>query len=495
MHDLKHWQSKIADRRKQSSFDDFLMEIVSWVPMNFYRNNGHISRYPASDRINVVWLKEFQKNRDNNIDHALEYNPELSFFQQFQKLMLDVPQASLVHFGNCNNSDFSDTVVDSSNCYMSSSVTIDVDTVLYSFWVRVHSKSVLNSVYIAVNNENIYFSRCVLSSFNIFYSAFLNNCNNIWFSSNLTGCSECILSDNLLNQKYCIKNKQYEKQEYFEKKAEILKDKQRFSAYYSQTEKQGNNYNSTDVSGHFISDSENIENGIFAYSTKNGKNLVFAWSPEGCENMYDYFAGWSMGTHDSYGVAISGGNSYVYCSLSIWFSNNIFYCYDLVTCSYCIGCVWLQNKQYCIFNKQYSKEDWYELADKIFGTMDEQSVLGDFFPGEINPFYFNDSVASLYKDFDKDEILEKWYMWRDEEIKVDIPEWVDVIKTNDLEKYQWYSPDGEWRINPEILKKVIVDEKWDYYRIVKMEYDFLVKHWLPLPEIHWMDRMKLNFWA
>ncbi|MDC0506216.1 hypothetical protein OAN96_01325, partial [Candidatus Gracilibacteria bacterium] len=247
------------------------------------------------------------------------------------------------------------------------------------------------------------------------------------------------------------------------------------------------------VSGHFISDSENIEDGIFAYSTKNGKNLVFAGSPEGCENMYDYFAGGSMGTHDSYGVAISGGNSYIYCSLSIGFSNNIFYSYDLVTCSYCIGCVGLQNKQYCIFNKQYSKEDWYKIADEIFSTMNTDGVLGDFFPGDINPFYFNDSVASLYKDFDKDEIIAKGYMWRSDEIKVDIPDGADVVKTSDLAKFQGFSPDGEWRINPEILNKVIVDEKGDYYKIVQTEYDFLVKHSLPLPELHWMDRMKLNF--
>jgi len=39
---------------------------------------------------------------------------------------------------------------------------------------------------------------------------------------------------------------------------------------------------------------------------------------------------------------------------------------------------------------------------------------------------------------------------------------------------------------------VIVDEKGDYYRIVQIEYDFLMKHSLPLPEIHWMDRMELN---
>lgn len=51
----------------------------------------------------------------------------------------------------------------------------------------------------------------------------------------------------------------------------------------------------------------------------------------------------------------------------------------------------------------------------------------------------------------------------------------------------------EQYINPSILDKIIVDEEWNYYRIVKMEYDFLLKHGLPLPRKHRLERMKENF--
>ena len=133
------------------------------------------------------------------------------------------------------------------------------------------------------------------------------------------------------------------------------------------------------------------------------------------------------------------------------------------------------------------------MADKIFSQMEKEWTLWDFFPWELNPFYFNDTMAKIFWWFTKEEVIKEWYMWRNEEIKVDIPEWSDVILTSELDKYQWYDKDWNWKINPEVLKKVIKDKKWNYYRIVKMEYDFLVKHSLPLPEIHWMDRMKLNF--
>jgi len=37
----------------------------------------------------------------------------------------------------------------------------------------------------------------------------------------------------------------------------------------------------------------------------------------------------------------------------------------LVSCSDCFGCVGLTHKQYCIFNKQYSKEDYLKEIEKL----------------------------------------------------------------------------------------------------------------------------------
>ena len=134
--------------------------------------------------------------------------------------------------------------------------------------------------------------------------------------------------------------------------------------------------------------------------------------------------------------------------------------------------------------------------------METDGILWEFFPGSVNPFYFNDTMASLLWDFKREEIQSDGYLWRDEKIKVDIPEWSDVIyatpdvgneNIRSLQDFQWYDDDWNWHINPEILKKVIKDNSWNYYRIVKMEYDFLMKHSLPLPDIHWIDRIKVNF--
>ena len=112
----------------------------------------------------------------------------------------------------------------------------------------------------------------------------------------------------------------------------------------------------------------------------------------------------------------------------------------------------------------------------------------------MNPFYFNDTAAYLMDDsFTKEEVTKDWYLRRDEDIKVDIPTTAEVIEAKDLNNFQRFNFKWEREINPDILKKVIKDEKWNCYRIVPMELDFLQKHGLPLPEIHWLERIKLGF--
>jgi len=95
--------------------------------------------------------------------------------------------------------------------------------------------------------------------------------------------------------------------------------------------------------------------------------------------------------------------------------------------------------------------------------------------------------------FTKEEVEKDGYMRRDAEIKTDIPAWADVITIQDLDLFQWFNDKGKREIYPEIMQKVIKDDKGNFYRIVKIEYDFLMKYGLPIPEIHWLERIRLWF--
>ncbi len=477
MSNISYYEKLIQEKRKTTPFRDFVREIWSWSSVHYYKSSGNVSVFPDTDRIWwVVDIEEFSRLRDNL--PCYEYTG--NFFGDLASLQKITPLPCVRQYGTYSNSIYSDTNANVENCFLVRCSTW-CKNIGYSFVVKKTS-DVWNSVKIQNGEGNIYASYSVDNWSNIFYSRCIENSSNIWFSSNLTNCYECILSDNLENKSYVIKNIAYSQEDYLSKKKEILDLKSHFPYFCSRvTWTKYKNINS-----------ENIENIIGGTHILNGRNGIIVWSPIGTRNIYDALGTWTL--WDYYACADSGVNSeYIYCSVAIVQSSRIFYSQFLENCSFCIGCIWLKNKSYCILNKQYSKEEWEVKVCEIFASMEADGTLGSFFPASMCPFYFNDTLAYLIDDtFTKEEVEAEWYLWRDEPIKVDIPEWLEIVNSSELDRFQGFREE-KWHIDPSILKKGIVDERWNYYRIVKMEYDFLMKHGLPLPTTHWLDRIKMGF--
>jgi hypothetical protein len=490
---IQIWEDKIKEKRKKTPWKKFVREIVSWCNMVFQKNNWLISKYPSTDRIKISPMKQFNENNDNLVKLWVNYDENKSLLDQFWELLKSVELPNFFHYNENENCNYAEASLWSKNCYLTSFTINDNENIFYSFRVQ-KSKNIYNSVFIVENNDTIYFCRWTNNSYKIFYSNYISNSNNIWFSSNLNWCSECIFCKNLDNVSYHINNKKYEKEEYLIEKEKILKNKNDFLKSYTALDKIGKNIWSKNIMWNYIIESENVENGAFVSNNKNTRNVMFTWSQNWAENYNDVFVAGGMWWNDYYGIHSAGWWSNVFCSVSISFSSNIYYSYFLENCSFCLWCIGLKNKSFCILNKQYTKEEWYELADKIFAQMDSDWILWDFFPWSLNPFYFNDTMAYLIDDsFTKEEVEAEWYMWRDEKIKVDIPENAEIVEVRDLSSFQGFDSAWNWQIDNEILKKVIKDENGNIYKIVPMEYDFLMKHSLPLPEIHWLERIKLGF--
>jgi len=517
MEKLKYFQDIIKEKRKQTSFRDYLKEIVSFRTMNMYNNSGFVSIYPPN--IHRLWKivshREFDETRDSISKYWLEYDFSLNFFSNFQILFDSMKLAPTVIHWECENADYTDQTLNCKNCYLSFVIIIWCENVLYSFSVKENSINVLNSVVVRDTCENIFTSKWIIKSYNIFYSKHIINCSNLWFCSNMVWCNDCIFCGNLDNKSYCIKNIQFTKEDYKIEKEKILKNKKDFFDRFNKIDDKWNNFSSNDTNGIFNIQCENVVNWANNYQIKNAKNVMFIWWKWAGENIYDCFLNTPPET-DVYGVFGTWYCDNIYNSYQLTWGSNLYYCAIMERCSYCLWCVWLKNKSYCILNKQYSKEEWEILADKIFSQMEVDWILWDFLPWTFNPFYFNDTAAYLIDDsFTKEEVEKDWYLWREEAIKVDIPENAEIIRTNPpvlsdipldkgvktsetdfggfLSDFQWFDENWNWLIDPEIMKKVIKDEKWNIYRIVKMEYDFLMKHWLPLPEVHWLDRIKMWF--
>ena len=95
---------------------------------------------------------------------------------------------------------------------------------------------------------------------------------------------------------------------------------------------------------------------------------------------------------------------------------NAQYCINCHSSSNVFGCVGLRKKQYCILNKQYTKEEYEELVPRIIQHMDTMPYVdakgrkytyGEFFPPELSPFAYNETIAQEYFPLTKEEAREK----------------------------------------------------------------------------------------
>lgn len=118
-------------------------------------------------------------------------------------------------------------------------------------------------------------------------------------------------------------------------------------------------------------------------------------------------------SHNAFGVLNHGGmeNYYTYMCYN---SKNIF------------GCVGIRNREYCILNKQYKKEEYEILVEKIKKDMDNNPYIdhkgraykyGEFFPPELSPFYYNETIAEDYYPITKEKALKFGFKWKEKEKK------------------------------------------------------------------------------
>lgn len=164
---------------------------------------------------------------------------------------------------------------------------------------------------------------------------------------------------------------------------------------------------------------------------------------------------WSKGSELIYECSSVGRQ----CS-SVFFSNE---CWDqLINSQYCsnchspsdlFGCIGLRKKQYCILNKQYTKEEYEELLPKIKKHMAEMPYTdkngreykyGSAFPIDMHPFAYNETIAQELFPITKEEANKQGYRWFDFAAK----NYNITLRGGDV-------PDSIGQVNEEILKEII----------------------------------------
>lgn len=446
-----------------------------------------ISCYSPEWWYKVYEIGEWFSDKWDALTYGRDFDFNRWFFDQFNDLLKVVPFINVLVINN-ENSPYINLSANVKDCYLIFWSSQNI-WCCYGRWV--------------MNSEKIFDSNNVNKSFDCYQCVDIVNCNLCFYciecydSSSCFGCydliwcNNCIWCYNLRNKSYYINNKQYSKEEYMQIKStytdyKILLDISMSKAIH----RHSNIKSSENCSWDYILRSRNVYQ---AYDVEDSQDCKYISNVLDMKDSYDidFQAFNTFRIYDSLWVE----NAYnVYFSFWAIESNNVYYCYLVINCSNCFGCVGLRGKQYCIFNKQYTQKEYEIVVSRIIDHMlDWWYIKNDierweFFPAEISPFWYNETTASEYFPMEKNQAIGKWFKWMDKEYPINIPQWIAIIKAQDLpdmidkvnEKWEsigYY----DWSI---LDKAVICELTGKPFRIIKLELEFYRKHNIPLPRKH-----------
>ena len=403
------------------------------------------------------------------LEYGTDFDFSRSFFEQFHELTKKVPRITVVQ-NAAENSEYSNEVNDVKNTYMAV-CSFFGERLFYTYWLGL-SKDCVDTSYI-LESELCYESHDI---FKCYHSKYIYNCENLIdcaFCFNCSNCQNCFNCFNLKNKSYCINNKQLTKEKYFEELKKID-----FSSFETVEKKKKEfwqeslNYprkfafikNTEDCTGDYVRNSKNVSYGFDIFGQENGKYLFDAgaakdsmdctqagidselmYEVHGCGRIYNtHFANWSYYNSDCEYVE------------SCHNSNNLF------------ACVGMRKSAYCIFNKQYSKEEYVVLRDKIIAHMKKTSEYGEFFPLGHSTYTYNESVAQQWYPMSREQVLAKgWRQWQDA-----------MPGIFGKETVAWPVAEN----SPDITKEILAcTECRKNYKIIKQELEFYKKMNVPLP--------------
>ena len=467
---------------------EFLRQLGSWGNLlNLYKTQSalsgkhQLSRYNPEIGYLVCTPEEFWSESVDNRDVGRPYDFDRPFFEQFfevaRKSML-VPLAAT----NCEGSDYINGAVGVKDSYLCFGI-FNSRNCMYSY--MVHDCSDCYDCIDILQCELCYDCHMLRNCYDCRFSQICSNCSQCLFCEDCIGCKNCIFSFGLRHQQYMIRNQQVTREEYeqfvislgLQSRKAIVAAKNQFhdelkaAGYTASTV-----VNAEDSSGHFLT---NVKDVAHSYYTHNAHECGYMMLSQNCRQ---FWRGISEGGELGY-ESMAHGKTYCtyHCYMDVGGSFNLYSLALANGCSHCFGCVGLNRKSYCILNRQYTKDEYFDLAPRIIEAMKARNEWGRFFPASESPHYYQDALCSDWLEpIPLAVAMQRGYRVRAEEGRPrSSPSTTIAI------------PDSIADTPADICENTFVCPiTGGPFRFQKPEFDFHARHGIPLPNNHWANRLR-----
>jgi hypothetical protein len=426
----------------------------------------------------------------DELSYGRDFDFSRPFFEQFFELRNQVPRQALQQQKPMTNSDYCNCASRNKNCYLVFSTNYCEDC-YYGTWVN-YSKNCLDCKNI-LNCEICYECIWCSDSYNLRYCQDCNNCQNSLFLKNCQNCQDCFMCFNLVGKKYHIYNKAYTKEEYQDFMSKIdtgsyqvikkLKDYwQNFSQDLIVKE-----FHGTQVENCIGDYLRNCKNCFTSFECDNCEDVRYCMAINNSKNCMDY-SYWGQNAEYIYECQACGYevNNLKFCNLCWSNCSDLTYCDQSFSSQNSFGCVSLKRKQYCILNKQYTKQEYQELVPKIIQHMKQTGEWGEFFPTSQSIYAYNETLAWEQIPLSKEEIEAKDWPYH------------DVYKDKSYQGPKYNTPDNISDVTDNITTNILTSKKSTLpFKIIPQELKFYKDNKIPIPRLtpderHFIRHSKVN---
>ncbi len=315
----------------------------------------------------------------------------MSYIKKMEELRLTVPRISLVAV-NCENSPYVSYSGNVKNSYLLYGSEYD-ENCYYGFWL--YDSTDCTDCDYCQKCELCYDCVDCIECYNVNHSQDLSNCTDCDYCFDCIGCKNCFGCTGLRRKQYMVGNKQYTREEYEKKVGELKKQfskdqlkqmledvKAKVPRFYTH---QLNNENST---GDYIYNSRGAHE---CFDVKQLEDCAYCnncVSIKDCMDMSNTYYNSELNYEVMSAMNIYNCNFCVTC----FDSQNLDHCEHLYNCHDCFGCFSLKHKSFCIFNEQYTEEEYHKKVAEIKKEMLES---GEYMQFPKSTYPYEDSNASM----------------------------------------------------------------------------------------------------
>lgn len=362
-------------------------------------------------------------------DYGRDYDFSRPFFEQFRDLWHTVPMVSVsVDLPTSVESLYTNDAGYLKQCYL--------------LFTAVYSERCMYGYYIGSSADcsDAYLVQSCEMSYDIFHG--YKNYRGVHFDHTITSrdsamlwqcvnSDHCFASANLRNKSYHIFNKPYTPEQYEEEMREYDLGSYR---NYERIKKEAHEHwlkypvkvfwreFSRDSTGLYVHRSKNCRDCFEVTDAEDSRYVSFQLSGP-IKDAYDYTT-WGDNAELIYECVMVGEQT-----RNIRFGaeaglglSDAQYVLGCIGASDLFGCVGVHKKSYCILNKQYTKEEYEAMVPRIIAHMNDMPYTdaqgriyryGEFFPPDMSPFAYNETMAHVYDPLTPDTARAAGYFWKE----------------------------------------------------------------------------------